>query len=598
MKDEALDGHLEESVSSGAIVAPPNNGVIELAGAWALPIPYTVIDREFELAIEHLADGITVTAPVGWRVHVPTHSGVRYVHIPEGWSSVVPLATQCVVIENGESFINLTYREPEFAPADLEIGSDRGRVKLTWQFHHGLVPPFRCLSFSSWRDLIDEHRAWLQNQAGVKPVSEVAPAWLAECPLQVYVDIERIAGDGLHHSFEDVVSLAQRLHELDAPPNTMIYLTTWNNGFERSWPTYEASEQAGGLDGLRAAADALHERGYRLMLHANVWGCAPTHPEYTQLVSQQVHNRAGHPLGWRQYHRSYVSEFIYIRPDSRNFREVFWGSLEPIVKAVDLDLLYLDHAGLLVDDPLVDVLDATRVLTSQIQAAVPGLALGGQALSSRLCDQISLWQLWGTPWSGHGWGQPFRRRSPIVADLFRDLTRFAAHIHLPAAVPGRFLWTHERFADDLGLVGCFLAAQEDNTYHGAMPCVRLNYHDFGVDPLSFDVIDQARRRATARGFDAPPPVVKPRPQAEPVAEQPAAEPKVEPVAEADVAVAEPMTEPLAALPDQVLQPAAEAAEPAVDDRPEPGNEAVPPEPENEAVEPAADDRPEPGNEAS
>lgn len=472
---------------------------VDLAASWMLPMPYRVVDDGFELDLQHLADGLTVTAPVGWRVHVPTHSGVRYVHVPEGWSSVVPLATQCVVLENGHTFVNVTYRESEFAPVDLEVGSDRGRCRLTWQFRHGNIPSFRCLTFASWAELIAEHREWMMTHAGVRPVTEVAPPWLADCPLMIYADIETISGDGQHHSFDDIARMAEGLAAVGAPRDTLVYLTTWSDGGDRSWPTYEPSRRAGGLDGLRRAADALHERGFRLMLHANIWGCSPTHPAYTQLVSQTVHNRAGHPLRWREFYHGYVSDYIYIRPDSRTYREIFWGSLEPVVRAVDLDALYLDQAGLLVDDPLVDMLSATRVLLDQIKESAPNLVLGGQVLSSCLCDRIVLWQLWGTPWSGQGWGQPFRRRSPLVADLFRDLTRFCAHIHLPAAVPGRYLWTHEAFADDLGTVGCFLAAQEDNTYHGAIPCLRLNYRDFGIDELSYEVIDQAARRARARG---------------------------------------------------------------------------------------------------
>jgi hypothetical protein len=469
---------------------------IELTGGWAVASPYTVTGGGVELAVEHLPDGLAVTAPVGWRVHVPTHSGVRYVHIPEGWSSIEPLATQCVVLENGERFCNLTCREPEYLPGHLEIGSERSRVHLRWQFGGAQVPGFHCLTFNSWAELIAEHRQWMTEVGGLRPLAELAPAWVVDCPLMVYIDIERVVGDGgLYHSFADVEALAHRLAEIQAPRDTLVYLTTWNDGGQRRYPTYEPSAAAGGLDGLRRAADALHGHGYRLMLHSNVWGCSPTHPEYTRLVSHMVHNRAGHPLSWREFHQGYVAEHIYIRPDSGAFRELFWGSLQPLVAELGVDALYLDQAGLLVDDPLVNILDATRRLIDTIRADAPELVLGGQVLTTRLCDQITMWQLWGTPWSGHGWGQPFRRRSRLIADLFHGLTRFMAHAYLPPAVPGRYLWTHEGFSDDLGTVGCFLAAQEDNSYHDAVRCVRLNFRDHGVDPLAHEVIEQARRRA-------------------------------------------------------------------------------------------------------
>jgi hypothetical protein len=477
---------------------PAAAGLIELTGGWAMSSAYTLLDSDVELEIEHLPDGLSVTAPVGWRVHVPTHSGVRYVHVPEGWSSIEPLASQCVVLENGETFCNLTCREPDYIPGHVEIGSERGRVRLRWQFGGSQVPGFRSLTFGSWEELIAEHRAWMTRVGGLKPLAEVAPPWLVDCPLMIYLDIERLVEPGLHHDFGDVERLAGRLAEIEAPANTMVYLTTWNDGGQRRYPTYEASVPAGGLDGLRRAADALHERGYRLMLHSNVWGCSPVHPEYTRMVAYMVHNRAGHPLSWREFHQDQITEYIYVRPDCRAFRENFWGSLGPIVEATGLDALFLDQAGLLVDDPLFNVLDSTRNLIGTIRADAPQLALGGQVLTGRLCDEVALWQLWGTPWSGHGWGQPFRRRSRLIADLFKGLTRFCAHHYLPAAVPGRFLWQHEGFADDLGTVGCFLAAQEDNTYHDAMRCVRLNFRDHGVDPLSYEVIEQARRRAAGR----------------------------------------------------------------------------------------------------
>lgn len=469
--------------------------VCELAGGWAIRAPYTFTHGEVSLDIEHRGDGIDVTAPVGWRVHVPSHSGVRYVHVPEGWSSIVPLATEAIVLENGRSFVNLTCREPEFVPAGLELTSRRGRVQLRWHLSVPGSRSFRVRSFDSWTELIDEHRAWMIQTADLKPVAERAPAWAASCPLMIYLDIETVAGDGLHHDFDDVAAVAARLAEIGAPRDTTVYLTTWNDGGERRWPTYEPSTAAGGHDRLKAAADALHERGYRLMLHANVWGCSRTHPEYTGLSTHAVHTRAGHPLRWCEFHGQHVSEYHYIDPGSRIYREIFWGGLRPLVQELSVDALYLDQAGMLVDDPTLDILASTRALIGDIRETAPELVLGGQVLTSRLCDEIVFWQLWGTPWSGHGWGQPFRRRSPLVADLFGGLTRFCAHIHLPAAVPGRFLWSNEAFADDLGTVGAFLSAQEDNTYHGAVPCVRLDYRGHGIDPLSAEVIEQAARLA-------------------------------------------------------------------------------------------------------
>ena len=470
-------------------------GVIELTGSWMLQTPYVVMDGGAELSVEHLSDGIAVSAPVGWRVHVPTHSGVRYVHVPEGWSATVPLATRCAVFENGHTFLNLTCREPEYAPAEVEIGSDGGRCRLTWIFKGSQQPSFRLLQFDSWAELIRDHRDWMLANTPVAPLEETAPEWLRNCPAMVYLDIETIDGKGLHHDFDDVARLADALHDASAPPNTMIYLTSWNDGGERRWPTYEASRLAGGLEGLVNAAGKLHERGYKLMLHANVWGCSPIHPEYTSLHSGIVHNRAGHPLGWREFHRRHISQYVYVWPDSRAFLEVFWGSLEPVIRAVGADVLFLDQAGILADDPVHDILDATRRLIGLIKDTCPELVIGGQAVNSRLADLVPLWQLWGTPWSGHGWGQPFRRRSPLIADLFRGLARFCAHRNLPAAVPGQFLSSYEAFAEDLGVIGCFLAAQEDNSYHGAMPCVRLNFRDHGIDPLSHEVIQQAARRA-------------------------------------------------------------------------------------------------------
>ncbi len=483
--------------SSPLVPNPPRaSRVIELTSGWLAPSPYTLLAGDLDLAVEHYADGVAVTAPVGWRVHVPTHSGVRYVQIPEGWSSIEPLATQCVILENGHTYVNLTYREPEYVPGHLEISSDGGRVHLRWQFGDAQVPGFLCLAFDSWEEVIADHRHWMTTIGGMKPLTEVAPEWLVRCPLVIYLDIETVRNDGLLHSFDDLTALAGSLAEVGAPRDTLVYLTTWSEGGQQAYPTYKPSDKAGGLDALRAAADALHERGYRLMLHSNVWGCSPTHPDYTRMVAYRVHNRAGHPLAWREFHQgNYIAEHLYVRPDCRAFRETFWGSLGPLAQALDLDGLYLDQAGLLVDDPLADILQSTRNLVGTIRAEAPDLVLGGQVLTSRLCDLVSLWQLWGTPWSGHGWGQPFRRRSRICADLFAGLTRFCAHSYLPAAVPGRFLWQHERFTDNLGTVGAFLVAQEDNSYHDAMRCLRLNYRDYGIDPLSAEVIEQARRFA-------------------------------------------------------------------------------------------------------
>jgi hypothetical protein len=101
------------------------------------------------------------------------------------------------------------------------------------------------------------------------------------------------------HDYDDLQNLAYDLKEAGCPADTIFYLPGWQGPYDALYPTYWPFPDLGGEEGFRRMVDAMHESGYRVMIHVNGWGIDPYHPDIDQLEKYILRYEDGGFIGWQ-----------------------------------------------------------------------------------------------------------------------------------------------------------------------------------------------------------------------------------------------------------------------------------------------------------
>jgi hypothetical protein len=286
------------------------------------------------------------------------------------------------------------------------------------------------------------------------------------------------------HTFEDLVGLLNAMHEAEVPKNSLLYFWGFHAPFDTAYPNYWPANALGGEDGMTAVVDAAHHFGYRLMPHLNYWGCDGHLPIFENFRGEQVRDRNGVRQGWREKGHPAIE---YIRPNCREWRDLMAEVCHRFVERFSVDALFLDQLGLFFDDPGCEFESATQGYTERIQEACPGVVLAGEVFQER-CRSLPIWQVWGTPWCG----LPVREdleHATMWGKLFSDEIAMVAHMGMPASVPVRDSWPEYYWYPDH--YGMEMAVRRANDWHGAIgavPGVRVNFREFGLDDLAIAVL--------------------------------------------------------------------------------------------------------------
>ena len=438
----------------------------------------------------------TTRLPLQARLHVPCEDG-RIVAAPAedappwgGW-----LRVSCIGVELDGANLQLSLRSDRKAFLDARIAREGGSLRLTLEYRHASYargdpaepPPQPVLSeHREMADVWRDYRSWMDRAWPREPV--FAPDWTTGVPAVVLVELW--TGNGtITHTFDDLARLLGSMHEAGVPRGTILYFWGFHGPFDTKYPEYWPARELGGEAGMSRVVEAAARLGYRLMPHLNYWGCDGRLPLFERFRSAQVRDRSGARQGWRMEGEPPIE---YIRPSCAAWREQMAETCGRFVSRFPVDALFLDQLGLFVDDAGCDFDLATVQYIESVQAACPGVALAGEIFQER-CRSLPLWQMWGTPWCGLPVNEDLEHAT-MWRDLFAADFTMLPHMGMPGAVPmpeswPAYYWYVEHY-------GAAEATRRANAWHrsiGAVPSVRVNYREYGLDDVAVEILTGQRR---------------------------------------------------------------------------------------------------------
>ena len=218
-----------------------------------------------------------------------------------------------------------------------------------------------------WRVPAQQYRDWMKQTFNPKRLTEM-PTWVNEIGLVV-----------IYHGLE--VGILERLAEQIDPTKTLLYLSQWRkDDYDTNYPDYTASENFGSF--LRSA----HQYGFRVILHTNFPGVAPSHPLYAELQEYQFRDKwNGNPIGWFWDRLEEPGRHAFINPASSEFRKILVQQLTEVSQTYPVDAIHLDVSLIAKNDAngLIEGLNSAQgnvQLHTELTEAVPQIVFGGEGL--------------------------------------------------------------------------------------------------------------------------------------------------------------------------------------------------------------------------
>ena len=209
------------------------------------------------------------------------------------------------------------------------------------------------------------------------------------------------------------------------PSKTLVYLVSWRTQqYDVGYPDYswDASTPA-----FIAYA---HQLGFRVMLHTDVLGVAPSSPDFAAVQQYQIKDPFTlQPQGWNwNLPPSTPQRYALIDPAASAYRSLFMARVSPAIQTLQPDAIHLDFTAIYNDGngPIEgkNYKQGLAQLQSDLLAAFPNLVLGAEETSDDIAAQESFAQ--PLYWSSlnfrskhdtSGGGRPLRTRYPTSIDL-------------------------------------------------------------------------------------------------------------------------------------------------------------------------------------
>jgi hypothetical protein len=164
--------------------------------------------------------------------------------------------------------------------------------------------PLLIACFDSYEDAMGDFRDWLENKKSITKLSERSdvPDWLHEIALVLNIDMLLSNGYTLH-DFKDVADIASDMKQYIDPKKVLFYIPGWQGKFDSSHPYYEPSKDLGGAEAFESMLNAVHDMGYRVMVHTTVFGVDPYLPDIDSLEKLIRKDGNGKIIGWQLTNR-------------------------------------------------------------------------------------------------------------------------------------------------------------------------------------------------------------------------------------------------------------------------------------------------------
>jgi hypothetical protein len=211
-----------------------------------------------------------------------------------------------------------------------------------------------------WRAAARPFRDWMI--ATYPPVSNAAHPWVSSILAVAAMNAD--------------ASLLGPLAAKVDPSKTLIYLPNWRQSdYDVNYPDYTPAS------GVAAFVTAAHALGFKVMLHTDIIGVAPTNADYAAVQKYQARTPDGSQLmGWNWDQPSNPGRYGLIDPAASAFRSLWITRIAAAVNAAHPDALHLDFTAMYNDGngPIEGrtFTQGEDLFNQQIIAAFPNLALG------------------------------------------------------------------------------------------------------------------------------------------------------------------------------------------------------------------------------
>lgn len=249
--------------------------------------------------------GVVLPFGLDAEFHLPEHRCTGRIidrDMPLGESYSGGAVYNFLLVKLEDAWLRFMIDRPEMRKLRFEISRHPKAFLLTvtWPLESDL-----CVEFFPGRKeglgaALESFKGYLRERFGVVPLKERkgVPEWIRDVPLVFTVDMLRSNGE-ICHDYDDVAGLAEELGKAGCPAGTLFYLPGWNADYDAGYPTYRPHDDLGGEERFRRMVEALHGRGYRLMVHTNPGGVDPSHPEFHRFEPLLRRKPDGSLSGWQ-----------------------------------------------------------------------------------------------------------------------------------------------------------------------------------------------------------------------------------------------------------------------------------------------------------
>jgi hypothetical protein len=368
-----------------------------------------------------LADGRWIVPANSGAVFNATNLGVNaYIEYPTSWQAQMAVyeaaAGSLLLYSTDSQYLFKRLRQTTRGDSTLDV-TVYTEASAPWP-SATTVPTveWRMKAFAGgWRTAAAPYREWMLGNR--PPVSNAAHPWVST--------IRSVVAVGALDS-TILAPLAAQLN----PAQTLLYLVNWRqSNYDVNYPDY--TPVAGAANFVTAA----HALGFKVMLHTDILGVAPTNPDYATV--QQYQTRTPETLqlmGWNWDQTTVPNRYGLIDPASSAYRALWIARIGVAINLLHPDALHLDFTAMDNDGngPIEGRTfpQGEDYFNQQIIAAFPNVALGSEEEFDFTYRYHSFAQMgfWAFQSAGH----------PITNFLFNPQVEYYGHLATPQVTDPAF----------------------------------------------------------------------------------------------------------------------------------------------------------------
>ncbi len=420
---------------------------------------------------------------------------------------------QSSFVDVGASVLMFGTRSKQLYFSSSKFIKTRHGMSLSWNWEPKAPFPTEYITpelyfdvFDSEEKAIEDYEKWIEKTFAVKQKENnpFLSHWLHDTRLILYIDFWLPVGD-IAHTYQDAINLVKELRAMGVPPGTILVLSGWHWKYDGHFPEYWPPQELGGAKDFRALIELTLESGYHAMPHVNHHGFDPELPsfkEFSQYQSVDAYgNKRQHPEPGVQ-HPSFPIAYMDLAAEP--MRKYLLDKLIKPVREFGIDALYLDQFSLTTNTPTHHLAGEIKLL-EELRANTPGVLFGGEIVGHEsTLGMAPLLLIENVSKVIHSFAE-YRDGAIYETRLKTYLTKrwHFRHLklasdyyylcpmwHVIPAVPGKYSWLYYRYISEVGFERAFRASQDLADELGLIKTLRLNYREYGIDPLSRKEIEK------------------------------------------------------------------------------------------------------------